>query len=300
MEENINIEDEIQLYKIAIKENQDKEVTIMDESIEKIKEKVLPPQPLEHEIVAGLYYYEDKEIDFKNNITLTFDDGPNFEEIEIADTQGKITRMAISDLILDVLKENHIRAVFFINGKNLLNHDGIQHPEAERVLERIINEGHEIGNHSFYHNNLTKEHYNDDTDDINDIIKDLMLTADTVNQILGYNYTIRYFRTPYAEPGRNEKVDMAAKQMNYMQIVFQIDSLDWMITSSSNWAIENTLKHLRSFSANSSGGTILFHECSITALHLAEIIALIKELENKNGKFNFADMEKLFRLKYYP
>ena len=48
--------------------------------------------------------------------------------------------------ILDILNEKKIKATFFVVGQQVR-----YHPE---MLKRIINEGHEIGNHSWSHPNF--------------------------------------------------------------------------------------------------------------------------------------------------
>jgi len=64
----------------------------------------------------------------QRTIALTFDDGPDPKH---------------TSKILDILKELNIRASFFLLG----NH-AKEHPQ---LVKRIINEGHEIGNHGFSH-----------------------------------------------------------------------------------------------------------------------------------------------------
>src|SRR4051812_41783554 len=61
-------------------------------------------------------------------IAITFDDGP------IASFTPKV---------LDLLKEHHVPAAFFVIGKNIAGN--------EQVLKRIDTEGHLIGNHSYSH-----------------------------------------------------------------------------------------------------------------------------------------------------
>jgi peptidoglycan/xylan/chitin deacetylase (PgdA/CDA1 family) len=78
---------------------------------------------------------------FINNIThkrtkikevaLTFDDGPT----------------EFTPKFLDILKENQVKATFFCIGKQIE-----KHPE---IFQRIINEGHIIGNHTLSHSNNT-------------------------------------------------------------------------------------------------------------------------------------------------
>jgi peptidoglycan/xylan/chitin deacetylase (PgdA/CDA1 family) len=66
-------------------------------------------------------------------IFLTFDDGPNPE---------------ITPFVLDLLKEYNWKATFFCVGQNTL-----KYPE---LFQRIIDEGHAIGNHTMKHLNSIK------------------------------------------------------------------------------------------------------------------------------------------------
>jgi peptidoglycan/xylan/chitin deacetylase (PgdA/CDA1 family) len=66
-------------------------------------------------------------------IYLTFDDGPN----------PKVTPW-----VLDVLKEQHVKATFFLIGEHVRNYPNI--------LDRILAEGHAIGNHTMNHECGTK------------------------------------------------------------------------------------------------------------------------------------------------
>src|SRR5271167_4194704 len=67
-----------------------------------------------------------------NRIALTFDDGP---------TPG------ITDLILDVLKQRQLCATFFMIGNRIA--------AASNLAQRVLAEGHDVGNHSFTHQKLT-------------------------------------------------------------------------------------------------------------------------------------------------
>ena len=69
----------------------------------------------------------------KNQVFLTFDDGPNPE---------------ITPWVLDYLKEKNILATFFCVGTNIL-----KYPE---LFERIKLEGHSVGNHTMNHEKATK------------------------------------------------------------------------------------------------------------------------------------------------
>jgi peptidoglycan/xylan/chitin deacetylase (PgdA/CDA1 family) len=64
----------------------------------------------------------------EKKVALTFDDGPNPE---------------YTPLLLAKLAEHHVSATFFLIGRNLK-----RHPEIGR---RIVQEGHEVGNHTYDH-----------------------------------------------------------------------------------------------------------------------------------------------------
>jgi peptidoglycan-N-acetylglucosamine deacetylase len=66
-------------------------------------------------------------------VVLTFDDGPHPQ---------------YTDEILDILKREGVKATFFLTG--------VQSSKYPDIVRRIANEGHEIGNHTFSHPDLTK------------------------------------------------------------------------------------------------------------------------------------------------
>lgn len=65
-------------------------------------------------------------------VALTFDDGPHPE---------------LTPKLLDILRQNGVRATFFVIGRNV-----DAHPDIAR---RIVAEGHEISNHTYNHPALT-------------------------------------------------------------------------------------------------------------------------------------------------
>ena len=71
----------------------------------------------------------------ENKIYLTFDDGPTPE---------------VTEWVLEILKQQEIKATFFCIGKNVL-----QYPA---IYNRILDEGHQVGNHTQHHLNGWKTH----------------------------------------------------------------------------------------------------------------------------------------------
>ena len=74
-----------------------------------------------------MYFYGDRN---KNNIAITFDDGPSKETLDV----------------LVVLKKYAVKATFFIVG-NMIK-------DRESIIETAKKDGHEFGNHTFSHKRL--------------------------------------------------------------------------------------------------------------------------------------------------
>ena len=86
----------------------------------------------------------------EHSVYLTFDDGPIPES---------------TPFILETLKEFNIKATFFMVGENVLRHHDL--------YNRIVAEGHQVGNHTFNHLGSFKHWtitYAENTDQANDLI----------------------------------------------------------------------------------------------------------------------------------
>lgn len=129
----------------------------------------------------------------KKVVALTFDDGPS---------------VPFTNDILDILKENGVKATFFILGK----HAQI-YPE---LVQRIYQEGHEIGNHSWSHERLV---FKTPTFICNEIER-----TDQLIRSLGYAGTI-HFRAPYGN--KLLILPWILKSMDRPHILFDVIAKDW-------------------------------------------------------------------------
>ncbi|HYL14045.1 MAG TPA: glycosyltransferase [Terriglobales bacterium] len=172
-----------------------------------------------------------------NQVAITFDDGP--------DPQW-------TPKILDVLKREHAPATFFLIG--------IQADKFGDITERIYREGHEIGNHTFTH------------PDISNISHGYMkLELNLTEQLFGSRLGIRtiLFRPPYSidqEPDTADQVRPleTTQDMGYITIGDKIDPHDWRETlpGSAEQITADVLAHLPPCSPNDQrcGNILLLHD----------------------------------------
>jgi len=129
---------------------------------------------------------------------LTFDDGPSRE---------------VTPGILDVLSEEGIQATFFV----------ISRSDAEDIYKRIIDEGHELGNHSFSHN--FRRLYNSGIDSFKN---DTVRMHDFLNDNFGY--TAKVYRFPggsmsWRSDTVRERIEVLM-ELGYSHFDWHIDSGD--------------------------------------------------------------------------
>ncbi len=135
-----------------------------------------------------------------NKVALTFDDGPDPEW---------------TPKILDVLKQKHATATFFLIG--------IQTDKFSGIAKRIYNEGHTIGNHTFTHpdvSNVSTAYFK----------MELNLTERLFGSLVGVRATL--MRPPYAideEPDTADQVRPLEipQEMGYITVGNRIDPDDW-------------------------------------------------------------------------
>lgn len=116
--------------------------------------------------------------------------------------------------ILDMLKKYDLKVTFFLTGK-----------WAEKfpdLAKRIADEGHEIGNHSYSHPDLTKI-----PDD--EVIKQLKDAEEAIRQATGRE-SRPLFREPYGAFNEHER--RLVRQAGYSySIYWDVDTLDWQFPS---------------------------------------------------------------------
>ncbi|MEC0226644.1 polysaccharide deacetylase family protein [Paenibacillus alba] len=151
-------------------------------------------------------------------VAITFDDGPD----------GKYTPQ-----VLDILKQNGVKATFFVVGSQV--------SKFPSVLKRIHEEGHAIGNHSWDHADLSK------LSSVR-IEQELNKTEDWIMKTIGISPSL--VRAPYGAVSK--PVKKAVEQSGRSLVSWDVDPRDWAGTSSTD-IIQNIKTHTK------DGGIILLH-----------------------------------------
>ena len=133
-------------------------------------------------------------------VALSFDDGPDPEW---------------TPRILDILKRYHVSGTFLMIGEIAQNNVG--------VMQRVYREGHEIGNHTFTHPDISEI-------SIRQVDLQLTLTERLFASKLGVQPL--YFRPPYSIDQEPDTNDQAApiehiQTLGYVIVGNKIDTNDW-------------------------------------------------------------------------
>lgn len=174
----------------------------------------------------------------KKAIYLTFDDGPHPE---------------ITSFVLDELHRYNARATFFCVGKNVVDNP--------LVFNRILEEGHAVGNHTYDHLDGWKTH-----------------NAVYINNILKARRYINsdLFRPPFGRISSAQQKNLL-KQHNKVQIImWSVLSGDFDIDITPVQCSKNVIKNAE------SGSIVVFHDSEKAQLRLR--YALPEVLKYFSGK----------------
>lgn len=152
----------------------------------------------------------------QKELYLTFDDGPINGPTEFA---------------LDELKKADAKATFFCIGDNVRKYSS--------VFDRVLSEGHAIGNHTFNHINGWKTR-----------TKDYLSNIQLFEKELPKNLSTKFFRPPY---GRITPSQIRALK-DYKIIMWDVLSFDYSKNISPEDCLKNTIKAVR------PGSIIVFHD----------------------------------------
>jgi peptidoglycan-N-acetylglucosamine deacetylase len=134
----------------------------------------------------------------------------------------------VLDELLNILAARQVRATFFIVGS-------WARANPERVAA-IQAGGHQVGNHSYSHCNLSR---------LNDsgIVEDLTECRQVLEE-LGIE-SRPWFRAPYGEMTSSSRVSKAVKQAGYRHVPWNVDSEDWRADVAATEMAQQTVARVR-------------------------------------------------------
>ena len=178
-------------------------------------------------------------------VALTFDDGPH---------------QTCTPALLDGLKKRGVKATFFLMGENIAG--------KESLVQRMQEEGHLIGNHSYRHIQMTKE-------GAEQACAEIEQTETLIQDITGRRP--EYLRPPYG--AWNEQLEC---RVNLTTVLWNVDSLDWKL--------QNTEQIVRRVEKDvKNGDIILMHDIFPTSVEAA--LRIVDDLQ-KQG-YEFVTVEEL-------
>ena len=155
--------------------------------------------------------------------------------------------------MLDVLKEANIQTTFFVGGSWANKYT--------ELLNKIVEAGHELGNHGFNHKEHSKLTYEQNYNEINmchEVVKGLT------------NVEMNLFAPPSGD--FNKTTLQVASALNYKTIMWSKDTIDWR-DKNTNLIVKRATNNLK------NGDLILMHPTKNTLEALPSIIDYCK----KNG-----------------
>lgn len=178
-------------------------------------------------------------------IALTFDDGPHPTH---------------TPEILDLLSEYGIHATFFVVGSNV--------ELCPEITRRTLDEGHELGNHTYSHANLTRKTERQREDEIE-------RTEVVLDELYSYETTL------LRPPGGciNPTVTKNLASLGCTVVLWSVDPRDWAHTKTDK-IVENVRCNVR------PGDILLFHDYISGETHTVEALRiLIPELLRDGYRF---------------
>lgn len=217
-------------------------------------------------------------IGFNSGIISAFVNNEKMIPIYCVDTDEK--KIAISfdaawgsdktEDILKILKEHNVKTTFF-----LVAFWVDKYPD---MVKRIDEEGHEIGNHSANHPNMSQLSEEK-------IREELTITSRKIEAITGKK--VNLFRPPFGD--YNNRVIRVSKELGYYVIQWDVDSLDYK-DYGANAIVDRVISKVK------NGSIVLFHN---NATFIREALPIILDKLQEMGYEIVPISELIYKDNYY-
>jgi len=207
--------------------------------------------------------------DNNKTVYLTFDDGPSINTAKI----------------LDILKEYNIKATFFVIGTS--------NEYSKSLYNRIVDEGHSIGNHTYSHKYqtiyATEQNFMQDFKKLEDYIYDITGVKMDIMRFPGGSNT----RMPqkYSDDKFMRRITTKILYDGYQYFDWNVDSLDAkVVTQSKNVIINSVLDGVR----NNDPAIVLFHDTLAKTTTVEALPIIIEELLKENYSFETLNKDSFY------
>ena len=175
----------------------------------------------------------------------------NIEKKEASLTINVVWGDEYIEPILEILEKENVKATFFIGGSWA--------EKNKELLSEIVDGGHEIGNHGYGHEHMSKLDYEGN---LNEIKK----SAEAIFMASGRTPVL--FAPPYGE--FSDATLKAASQLGCTTVMWSVDTIDWR-GDGTDAIINRIRKNIH------DGAIILAHPTADTVKALPEIINIVRE-----------------------
>ena len=154
------------------------------------------------------------------------------------------------DSMLETLKQNDVKTTFFVGGCWVAKNNA--------MLQKIVDGGHELANHGYFHKDHAKISVEAGKEEI-------YMTHELVKNLT--NVEMNLFAPPSGSV--NEKVVNCATSLGYKTIMWTRDTIDWR-DKNANLVFSRATQNAK------GGDLVLMHPTKHTAEALGDIIATLK------------------------
>ena len=174
----------------------------------------------------------------ENTLYLTFDDGPIPE---------------VTPWVLDQLKHYNAKATFFCIGENIKKHP--------KIFQRILDEGHSVGNHTQHHINGWATNKKDYIQEVEACQREILaLIGNSQIENLNESVTSKFkvlnanklFRPPYGKI--TSKQARHLQQEGYEVVMWDVLSMDYAAHISKETCLKNVMDNIK------AGSIVVFHD----------------------------------------
>lgn len=187
----------------------------------------------------------------KKVLYLTFDDGPE---------------PTVTPWVLDTLKSFKAKATFFCIGKNIDTH-----PE---IFQRVLNEGHRVGNHTYNHRNGWKTK-------TNNYLNNTLKAENSIEQQLQSNKAkSKLFRPPYGKI-KPSQIKQLEKE-GYKIVMWDVISADFDKSISPEQCLSNVTTNI------TNGSIVVFHDSLKAEINMKSALKkVLKKYSEKGYVFEY-------------